>query len=101
VDGIESISQNFFGNKEMTQIRSAIVPASVASAEIVNGYVLVPVLAVLNGYAPTAGEKHTIASIASGQNAIEHIRSQGNQIHQVFWGANTHNISGFICWQLR
>jgi len=84
VDGIEPISQNFFANEEMTQIRSAIVPASIASAEIINGHVLVPVLAVLNDYASTVGEEHTIASIASGQNAIEHVRSQGNQIHQIF-----------------
>jgi hypothetical protein len=73
VDGIESISQHFFANKEMTQIRPTIVPARIARAKIVNGHVLVPVLAVLNDYTSTVGKEHTIASVASGQNAIEHV----------------------------
>ncbi len=76
------------------------MPAGVAGARFINGHILASVLAILNDYPPAAGEEHTVARVAGGQHAIEHVRPKPHEIHKVLRRANTHNIARLVHWQL-
>ena len=65
----------------------------------INGSILLPMLTVLNDNSPPTGEKHAVAGVAGGKDAIKHVRPQSCQLNQILGRAHTHYIAGFVVGQ--
>jgi hypothetical protein len=85
MDRIQSVSQDLFRHKEMSQVASGKMGARVTPAIFINGSFIINVPGVLDCKPAIDCEKGAVAGIAGRHDTIKHIDTTHNRFYQILW----------------
>ena len=97
VDGIESCSQNFIDLLQVVQICARKAAAGHAAAAGINRPQVVFVLGVADLYVAIAGKEPTVAGVARGHHAVEHVDAAADAFNQILGRSHAHQIARLFC----
>lgn len=101
MDGIEPRPEHLVTTVQVIKIGTRVMRAGVAVAGGVERAVIIAILGIANFHHPLAGEQVAIARVARGHDAIELVNAARHRLHQIAWGADAHQITGFVGGQAR
>ena len=93
VDGIEPVCQDLSGLEQVPQVCKAVMAACIACAASFDGIGIVTIFGVVDIDGAVPCEQLPVAGIAGRHDAIKHISTQGDKLHQVGRRANPHDIT--------
>ena len=99
VDGQDLKTQHLLGMDQVTHISTGVLRVYIGrSFGIERGKVVLPLL-VAHIHNPVAGENHTIATVTSRHDAVEHIDSALDAFQYIPRRADAHQIAGLVLGQ--
>src|SRR5690606_29886183 len=101
MNGAEARGQNLAALVQMTQVRPAVMSASVAVALLVYGAHVGLVLRVADLDSAPVGKEPAIAGVAGGHYAVEHVHAAAHRFDEIFGRAHAHQIARPILRQVR
>ena len=101
VDGQKRVSQHFVGFDEMPKVCPAEVPARITLTILVKWILVKRVRCGADFNLPLPRKRLPVSGIARWYDTIEHIDTECDGLQNIKRIADTHQISGFILWQMR
>ncbi|MNP30244.1 hypothetical protein D3C76_1233080 [compost metagenome] len=94
---VETRAQYFITTIKMMQIGTRIIATGIAIALGIKRAGIAFMLRITDFYHAVGHEQVTITGVAGRHNAVEHINAATHAFNQIFWFADAHQVTRFIC----